>query len=89
VLAAFAEGERLGRGSKLRRQTRRRLVVLVILALLTVAVLATASEAAGISARLSEGRPAWLILAAAFELFPPSASSSPSRRSSASGLQSE
>jgi len=68
VLAAFAKPELLLRGSKLKRQTQRRVVVLVMLALVAVAVLAVASEAAGISSRLSEGRPAWLILAAGFEL---------------------
>jgi uncharacterized membrane protein YbhN (UPF0104 family) len=69
VLAAVAKPELLLRGSKLRRQTQRRVVALAILALIAVAVLAVASEAAGISTRLSEGRPAWLILAAGFELF--------------------
>ena len=67
-LAALAKPELLLRGSKLRRQTRRPAVVLVMVALVALAVAAVASEAAGIGARLSEGRPAWLILAAGFEL---------------------
>jgi uncharacterized membrane protein YbhN (UPF0104 family) len=52
-----------------KREAGRWLAVLsAILALIAAAAVAGISGAAGISARLSEGRPAWLILAAVFEL---------------------
>jgi hypothetical protein len=58
----------LVRRSKPRGETRRRVLVLVTLALMAAGAVAAASEVAGIGPRLSEGRPAWLILAAGFEL---------------------
>lgn len=57
----------LGSG-KLSRKTLRRVLAIAILALATAAALASVSGAARIGARLTSGRPAWLILAAAFEL---------------------
>jgi uncharacterized membrane protein YbhN (UPF0104 family) len=56
------------RGPKPRGETRRRLLVLAMLALAAAGAVPAASEVAGIGPRLSEGRPAWLILAAGFEL---------------------
>src|SRR2546430_4541042 len=47
---------------------RRVMLLLAILALVAAAVVAGIAAAAGIGARVSEGRPAWLILAAGFEL---------------------
>ena len=57
----------LGSG-KLGREARRRVLVMAILALVAAAALTSVSGAAKIGARLTSGRPAWLILAAAFEL---------------------
>src|ERR1700691_675517 len=50
------------------RQARRRIVVMATLALVAGFAVAAVSGAAGIGARLAQGRPAWLILAAGFEL---------------------
>jgi len=68
-IAAVAKPELLLLRSKPGRETGRRvLVALALLALLAAAVVAVVSGAAGIGTRLSEGRPAWLIFAAGFEL---------------------
>jgi uncharacterized membrane protein YbhN (UPF0104 family) len=50
------------------RQARRRIVVMATLALVAGFAVAAMSGAAGIGARLAQGRPGWLILAGGFEL---------------------
>jgi len=55
-------------GPRPARWAWRRALALAILALVAGAVLATVSNAAAITERLSNGRPAWLILATGFEL---------------------
>ena len=54
--------------ARLGRQARRRLLAMTLVALVASATLASVSGAAQIGARLTNGRPAWLILAAGFEL---------------------
>src|ERR1700685_2204286 len=53
---------------ELRRAALRRIIVVGILAAVAAAALASVSGAATIGAHLTNGRPAWLILAAGFEL---------------------
>jgi len=54
--------------ARLGREARRRVLVMALVALVAAAALASVSGAAKIGARLTSGRPAWLILAAGFEL---------------------
>lgn len=56
------------RASNPKRQALHRVLVGVMLALVAAAVVTAASGASRIGPRLSEGRPAWLILATGFEL---------------------